>query len=289
MALPGFELLYNSISPQIRSSDDAAIAAVHWNMVSNGLKCCGAGETWPDRQSENYTGSEALPADWNSDGSIYALRYVDPTSNRTYLMKALAMDGMLMLHLVRCFDEKSVSTTIRSRDYVNEDRSTVDKAFSNLNDLNSALVKELYVKMINGSKDKSVTHSSSSSNTSGSRVDNQRSPLMEDPRRGPGSGGLGYIPTHPLRPDINNPFGVGRSDLDPLSGGMGGGMFMDPRGFPGLGGFRPGGAFGPTHPGFPPGSVPPGARFDPVGPAGVRPVPDPDHERPPDNYDDMFM
>ncbi|CAG5134915.1 unnamed protein product [Candidula unifasciata] len=286
MALPGFELLYNSISNQIRSSDDAAIAAVHWNLVSNGLRCCGSGETWPDRQNENYTGSEALPADWNSDDSIYALRYVDPTSNRTYLMKALAMDGMLMLHLVRCFDEKSVSTTIKSRDYVNEDRSTVARAFSNLTDLNSTLTKELYTKMISGTKEQSAARSSSSTNTSNPRVDSQRSPLMEDPRRGPGPGGVGFIPPNPFRPDISNPFSVGRADLDPLSGGLGGGMFMDPRSFPG---FRPGGTLGPNPPGFPPGSVPPGARFDPVGPPGVRPVPDPDHERPPDNYDDMFM
>lgn len=40
------------------------------------------------------------------------------------------------------------------------------------------------------------------------------------------------------------------------------------------------------------GSVPPGARFDPVGPSGTEPrrggIPDPDH-LPPPGYDDMFM
>jgi len=288
MALPGFELLYTLVTPQIRSSDDAAVAVVHWNLISNGLKCCGAGETWPDRQNENHTGSEALPTGWNSDSNIYALRYVDPTSNRTYLMKALAMDGKLMLHLVRCFDEKLVSTTIRSRDYVNDDYSTVARAFNSLGELNATLTRELYTKLVNESKTQPSAKSSSSAVDSPRVEQPGRSPLMEDPRRGPGIGGVGFIPPRqPLRPDIDNPFSVGRADLDPLSGGLGGGMFMDPRNFPG--GFRPGGRFGQAPPGFPPGSVPPGARFDPLGPPGVHPQPDPDHERPPNNYDDMFM
>uniref|UniRef100_A0A0B6Z812 Proteasome inhibitor PI31 subunit n=1 Tax=Arion vulgaris TaxID=1028688 RepID=A0A0B6Z812_9EUPU len=284
MTLPGFELLYTSVAPQIRTSDDALISAVHWNLISSGLKCCGRGETWPTVQNESHVGSEALPTDWNSDSSIYALRYVDPTSNRTYLMKALAMDGMLMLHLVRCFDEKSVSTTLRSRDYVNDDLSTLASAFNSLDELNDNISRELITRIVTGSKGQSSAKSSTSA-TSNQRVEQPgRSPLMEDPRR-PYQGGVGFNPPHqPLRPDVN-PFSVGRADLDPLGGGMGGGMFMDPRGFPG---FRPGGSFGQTPPGFPPGSVPPGARFDPVGPPGVRPQPDPDHERPP-NYDDMFM
>lgn len=56
------------------------------------------------------------------------------------------------------------------------------------------------------------------------------------------------------RPRFNDPFSVGRSDLDPFSGGMGGGMFMDPRNFPRPGGgFGPGGGlFGSGPPGFPP-------------------------------------
>ena len=47
-----------------------------------------------------------------------------------------------------------------------------------------------------------------------------------------------------------DPFGVGRADLDPLGGPGGGGMFMDPRGFPRPG--MPGGPGGPGGPGFPP-------------------------------------
>ncbi|XP_059158279.1 proteasome inhibitor PI31 subunit-like [Physella acuta] len=273
MALPGFELLYSTVVQQIRSSDDAAIIAVHWNLISNGLRCCGSGESWPERQNENYVGSEFLPEGWNSQEAIYALRYVDPTSNRTYLMKALAIEGSLILHLLRCFDEKTVSTTVRSRDFVNDIHPSIASTFNNLSELNTQVTKDLYTKMVERPQRRSDSESSQSHPT--------RSPLLEDPRRGV-SGGAGYHPPRqPIRPDYSDPFSVGRTDLDPLSGGFGGGMFMDPRNLTNPGGFRP--------PGFPPGSIPPGARFDPVGPPGVRPVPDPDHERPPDSYDDMFM
>ncbi|KAI8776682.1 proteasome inhibitor PI31 subunit [Biomphalaria glabrata] len=286
MALPGFELLYSSVASNIKSTDDAAIVAVHWNLISNGLKCIGSGESLPERQNENYTGSESLPPDWNSDSNIYALRYVDPTSNRTYLMKALAIDGSLIIHLLRCFDEKTVSCTIRSRDYVNADRSSYSSTFNNLTELNLTLTNDLYRQLIDIPQ-----NTESKADLSKSQPQPDRSPLMADPRRGTSSGGLGFTPPRqPFRTDINDPFSVGRADLDPLSGGRGGGMFMDPRNFPSPGGYRPGGPMGGFYPpGFPPGSVPPGARFDPVGPPGVRPMPDPDHERPPDSYDDMFM
>lgn len=44
MALPGFELLYSSSLPNLRTDDDALIVATHWNLISNGLRCIGAGE-----------------------------------------------------------------------------------------------------------------------------------------------------------------------------------------------------------------------------------------------------
>ncbi|KAJ8330350.1 hypothetical protein QVD99_007695 [Batrachochytrium dendrobatidis] len=122
---------------------------------------------------------------------------------------------------------------------------------------------------------------------------------------------------------IPNRFGVGDVDLDPLAAAPG---MMNPiHGFPkgfGSGPMHPGGGMivGPDHPmfnnpvnplysaggspGFPPGAVPPGARFDPVGPFGQRPNryggfpnrqpgqfsgdPDNDDLLPPGHYD-MYM
>ncbi|XP_067324365.1 proteasome inhibitor PI31 subunit isoform X2 [Anolis sagrei] len=86
--------------------------------------------------------------------------------------------------------------------------------------------------------------------------------------------------------DPMGPFAVGGEDLDPF-GGRSGGMIFDPlrSGYrnPGI---DPSSGL-PTR--LPPGSVPPGARFDPFGPPGAnRSGPNPDH-LPPPNYDDMFM
>ena len=125
----------------------------------------------------------------------------------------------------------------------------------------------------------------------------QSGPRPGHPRPGP--------PSAPdWEQDLNQPRRyppqVGGADLDPFH--RGGGMLMDPRELYGSRGRFPGpnpgtGPFG-SGPHLPPGSLPPGARFDPFGPPGPRGGPwprgpnsgnpDPDHERPPD-YDDMFM
>ncbi|KAJ3104694.1 hypothetical protein HDU97_008970 [Phlyctochytrium planicorne] len=117
-----------------------------------------------------------------------------------------------------------------------------------------------------------------------------QSPLVDPffeppPMRG---GGMGYGGGFG-----RNPYAIGDVDLDPFAaapglipprGGMhpGGGMFVGPDhpmfggGGGGFGGGYGGGGFGPGGMGgggvfFPPGAVPPGARFDPVGPFGPRP------------------
>ncbi|KAJ2725687.1 hypothetical protein GGI07_001055 [Coemansia sp. Benny D115] len=73
---------------------------------------------------------------------------------------------------------------------------------------------------------------------------------------------------------------IGSSDLNPLGGGFpsqGGGMTVGPdhpmfrQGGAGRGGFGPGIPGGPEM--LPRGAVPPGARFDPIGPFGQMPGP----------------
>lgn len=44
MASPGLELLFNSIKSQIKTSQDALIAVLHWELISKGFKCLGNGE-----------------------------------------------------------------------------------------------------------------------------------------------------------------------------------------------------------------------------------------------------
>ncbi|KAG0225149.1 PI31 proteasome regulator N-terminal-domain-containing protein [Mortierella sp. GBAus27b] len=156
----------------------------------------------------------------------------------------------------------------------------------------------------------------------------------------PGLGRPGFIPRPPIFGDPfsaedPSPFSIGRSDLDPFGGRIGGfGGIGGPGPFGGgIGGSTGGGMIvGPNHPMFRPpgvggiggggglyggpqplprGSVPPGARFDPIGPFGPghgsapgagtahRPPPgqgrhtfpgEPDNdEAPPPGYMDMFM
>ncbi|KAF9429340.1 hypothetical protein BGZ76_001438 [Entomortierella beljakovae] len=132
--------------------------------------------------------------------------------------------------------------------------------------------------------------------------------LPDDPSTFPGMGGIphpgrpGFVPRPPIFGDPfsaddtdhsfgggHNPFSIGHNDLDPfggrLGGGLGGGfgggiggssgggmvvgpnhpMFRRPPG--GVGGVGGGGIYGGPQP-LPRGSVPPGARFDPIGPFG---------------------
>lgn len=118
---------------------------------------------------------------------------------------------------------------------------------------------------------------------------------------GPGGGG-GFNPGRfPGNFTPGAPPNYGRDDLDPqlqpidprAQQGGSGGMVMDPRDLhPSRGNQEPQGGSGSYR--IPPGSVPPGARFDPFGPVGPeydprRPdlsrtsggEPDPDHMRPP--------
>ncbi|KAF9366827.1 hypothetical protein BGX34_006096 [Mortierella sp. NVP85] len=165
-----------------------------------------------------------------------------------------------------------------------------------------------------------------------------RPPIFGDPfsAEDPGMGGFGGFGGMGGR----NPLSIGHSDLDPFGGRIGGGIggIGSPGGFGGgfgggIGGSSGGGmVVGPNHPMFrrppgagsgggiyggpqplPRGSVPPGARFDPIGPFGPghgsapgagtahRPPPgqgrgrttfpgEPDNdEAPPPGYMDMFM
>lgn len=112
----------------------------------------------------------------------------------------------------------------------------------------------------------------------------QPSPLIETIKYPPNFA----RPHHDSYYDPHNPrFGlprIGGSDLDPFSGGHGGGMFFNP--------FSNPRDIGPIQPYLPRGAVPPGARFDPFGPPGTGARfarPDPDHLPPPKKDDHMFM
>ncbi|KAK7450089.1 hypothetical protein BaRGS_00039979 [Batillaria attramentaria] len=294
MALPGFELLFSSIQPQLRSPQDAVVSAVHWGVISAGFKCIGAGENPPRGQ-----GTETLPNGWNS-GDIYDLHYEESKTHRAYTLKIIPVDGSLMIHFQKENSENVSTLDIQVRDYATDNFTSVSSALPGLDRLNVQIHDSLMKPATGGQRQGGDNSPASSSSSPPSQQKDKKSSLLVEEGRGipqpnPFQPVWGGSPTH------INPFSVGRSDLDPLAGmgvgsGTGGGMIMDPRysGGPRFGNEPGFGSFGPVrgggiHPSaLPPGAVPPGARFDPIGPPGTRPNPDPDHARPPD-YDDMFM
>lgn len=277
MASPGLELLFNSIKSQIKTSQDALIAVLHWELISKGFKCLGNGEESSDTSTEQ--GSESLPTGWNSSPSFYAMRYSSKAEkDAVYILKVIQIEDDFLVHFMKKGTEAVESLNVRTADYTTGSVESYDRTYKNLDEL-CALFKSSIVDPV--LKPQSTTRSQPSQE----RNRGQRSRLEEeDPLR---------VPTR--RPPMRNPggwnepddpFSIGRGDLDPFAAGRGGGMMFDPlrTGIPGM---RPDPSAGlPSR--LPPGAVPPGARFDPFGPPGMRPGPDPDH-MPPPGYDDMFM
>ncbi|XP_046547412.1 proteasome inhibitor PI31 subunit-like [Haliotis rubra] len=272
MSRAGLELLFDTVSEQLTCPGDAVICALHWNIVSHGFKCTGVGE---DGHLSKKT--ERLPPGWNNSKELYTLKYNHTKSNDDFVLKVVKIDESLLVHFMRRRDEKVSSMNVRLATYTNQDLTDIDTAFKNLEELEKHIEKEILTVFLSGAKT-----STSKASVARTQSNQGRSPLLEDdPLRVPSR-------RQPVPPDwmpSSDPFAVGRSDLDPLAGGMGG-MLMDPR-RSGVPGFAPDPNAGlPSR--LPPGAVPPGARFDPFGPPGARPGPDPDHMKPP-GYDDMFM
>ncbi|ESP03029.1 hypothetical protein LOTGIDRAFT_110935 [Lottia gigantea] len=272
MPLPGLELLFQSVTNVLRNSDDALVPVIHWKIISNGFKCVGKGE------QANGQKSEVLPAGWNNVENGYVLRYIQMETNKYFLLKVMKVDEALMVNFTREVDEKTANTTFKTSDYSTGNLQDYHGAFTNLEEFVRKLKWEILDEFLPTQKIPERQE----------RFVPRSSLLEEDPLRLGGHGGPSRSSTsgyqQPEWMDPEGPFSVGHGDLDPL-GRMGGGMLMDPR--------RSGPSFGmdpssglPAR--LPRGAIPPGARFDPFGPPGARPSPDPDHMRPPD-YDDMFM
>ncbi|XP_014661971.1 PREDICTED: proteasome inhibitor PI31 subunit-like [Priapulus caudatus] len=267
-------------------------------LICNGFRCVGVGES-PSLSDEP---SEGLPPGWNSNQDVYELRYVY-TDGCRYFLKVIKMDDMLFVHFMRQTDEKVATMNIDIGKYIGDTTEKFASCYKKLEELKSRFHSEILAELTRPSRSSgaSVTHR---------KIDEglvqENPPRDERPTRQPL--GLGNGPD--LTPRQDPMFDYGRADLDPLSavGGMGaGGMIADPLriGHP-RGGIDPSAGL-PDR--LPFGAVPPGARFDPIGPPTV---PDlggvggghrgdfplrgqgrgrvhPDIERMPGWDDDMFM
>ncbi|KAJ8952041.1 hypothetical protein NQ318_010951 [Aromia moschata] len=276
-SLFGWDLLYSSVDKDVKNNQDILVCLTHLVLVSNGFKCIGLGESKNIDGSE--TKSEALPKGWNAE---YAIRYV--YQGRLYNFKATPLDDGIMINLIRV-DERSVSLLQLNTRSVAQKTGTLEEMIPDCKNIIDLIKKQLIDKVV-------ISHKSRDSSSQTENTRDARSILVEDPA---GSSGPCRRPV-----PLVDPFGgfsnVGRSDLDPFAGrdplrvpnriippGGGGMLFQPPQPQP------PG-----ANMGIPPGSLPPGARFDPFRPPDADRFtprarrPDND-EFPPPGYDDMFM
>ncbi|KAK2140918.1 hypothetical protein LSH36_1205g00086 [Paralvinella palmiformis] len=276
--MAGLEVLFASVQNQLKGAEDAIICCLHWAIISQDIKCIGAGEQIPN-DLDNVKKSELLPSGWNDSQDIYTLQYVQEQNKHIYMLKVIKIDEELIVHFMRMKDETVADMMVKISDYSTGNTSSYESSYSNVEELQTKFTKECLdpVILYLGAK-KSTTdvnkHSQSSDQGATSNKRPQRHPERPE------------VPLPPAWHEPDDPFAIGRGDLDPL-GPLGGGMVFDPlRVNRPMRGINPNA--GLPQP-LPPGAVPPGARFDPFGPdTGGGSVPRPyDRRLPGDDY--MFM
>ncbi|KAM9296974.1 proteasome inhibitor PI31 subunit [Gastrophryne carolinensis] len=262
MAAPGLELLYEVASPEIKRPQDALVCFIHWELISSGFRCLGTGEQASPQERE---GSEKLPDGWASNKELYTLRYQSGQSKA--LLKVLLVQGTILVNLMESQTEKVADLTLNMEDFIDATNlQSFHSVYKNPKELHQQIQSKLLSSLLRPKETRRTP-------------ERAEHPPEHDPLRVPTRNPPRHPPTWE---DPSGHFPYGAADLDPL-GRSSGGMIFDPL------------HSGRTRPrpdplgGLPLGAVPPGARFDPIGPPGAhRPGPDPDH-LPPPGYDDMFM
>lgn len=270
----GWDLLFKTIQCDIKNESDIIIAIVHLYLTKNSsLKCLGVGDD--KTLSVHDEGSELLPSGWNENQNSYSLRYV--FNNELYILLGAVTEELLIINLLNVETKKASNISLNSGETVtNKTGGNIKAIVPDISQVWEKIKTELVDPVFSGNTVEVTTQTSPGSSRRSHNV-RPDDPLMI---RGPRN-------SFDARPTIVDPLrDIGRGDLDPLGRGGGGMLFPDP----GL----PGGPFGGINPfpgprgGLPP--PPPGARFDPFGPPdAVRGNPNPDHFRPPPDFDDMYM
>lgn len=213
------------------------------------------------------SGEVSLPFKWDENTDIVSLKYCK--GGKTMEVKCILMDSAIVVNLLLGNDLKTLDFAIS--DYVTKFNET---DFTYEVEYLGNFERKVYEDIL-GPLFPELKQSGESSSSSGEKkkTEAQPQPRPADPLRDDR-----FQPPPPRRGI--DPFAVGGADLDPFGNRGPGGMIVDPmRGEPGLG--RRG--WGP---------VPPGARYDPIGPGGRGP--DNDELLPPGrrnmfDHDDMFM
>jgi len=212
------------------------------------------------------SGEVSLPFKWDESSDIVSLKY--SKNEKSIEVKCLLMNNSMVVNIIYNNDLKTLDFPIS--DYVeNFDEAQNTYETRSLGNFERKVCEDILEPLFPELK---PTGSTTSTATERPRTEPQPQPQVPDPLRDERF--------HPRAPRIVDPFAVGGADLDPFGNRGGGGMIMDPmRGrLPMMGrGW---------------GGVPPGARYDPIGPGGRGP--DNDDLLPPGrrnmfDHDDMFM
>ncbi|KAG2198809.1 hypothetical protein INT47_000725 [Mucor saturninus] len=277
----------SQIASNLQSTHDALAAASHAIMLGVGFRFAGLGD---DARQEGDGTTTHLPDTWNANGPhSYQFRYSHPQSSLTFIIKIVKLGDKCIILGLGIGDNKTAMLDITTQDYTSESffpYTDTSKPLAHgfissdrFHDFIKAFKLNILQRLIPGlNKPGYEDNTTTTSSTRPSTDTERRQPRYNDPH------------------SLEDPafVDVGGSDLNPLGrgglrmpgGGSGsGGMFVGPDHpiFGNRGGSSlddPSGLFGGPQP-LPRGSVPPGARFDPIGPFGRLPVRPPGRGGPP--------
>lgn len=260
--------------PTFRNQNDKIAFVVHSSFLASGYILTATGpQALSDTALSNPSNDEVSVDHWNELNDEYAFVYANSEKEglKKVLVKCLVMNGKLLVHALSQGFKEPLHLEINVGDYAGEDGgSNFSQQFKNLD----KLVKKIDADIL--SKLDGSANASSSTKSSGTSDSTRQETSEPVPGFGEPAGPHDYHPGFIVPPV---PAGSG-SDLFPGPGaGMypsrgdhdfGGSMLVgpnDPRWFGGGTGGGIGGRPGFIGGGLP--GVPPGARFDPIGPPGV--------------------
>ncbi|XP_064538584.1 proteasome inhibitor PI31 subunit-like [Drosophila montana] len=241
----GWDLLFKTVESRIGKKADVLMVLAHFLLTKHcNFRCVGIGDDKSLPVDE--AGSELLPDQWNGDSSKYSLRYVH--NKVLYLLLAHITEDALIVNLLDV-NTKNVSNLCVTPDSLVADlRGSIAKTMPTAGAIVERFRRELCDPVF-AANAREITVPQRTSQTPAQTTNL----LADEPRRPPA-----YMP-HNFEPNPYNLPDVGRSDLDPLAGGIGN-LFPFPRN-----------------------PVPPRPNIPGQG------APNPDHAQPPDWNPDHYM
>ncbi|KAH0840057.1 PI31 proteasome regulator N-terminal-domain-containing protein [Lanmaoa asiatica] len=280
----------------LSSSHDGLAALVHAIFTTLGFRLIATDDTSSARSFHN----NVLPEDWNTRGSTdHTLRYRHEQSSLEFLVKIVGLGQRTLINAIALESDKSASLDVSTNDFTSPSFYPYDASKPNaqplvygfissnrIADFVSQMKLKIIQKLVLGLRKDGYVEETEEASTSATPANPPQAARLPRPR--PVTPPFAEdIPGH-FPPTIRpfNPLEIGRRDLDPF----GANIFTPPSLFPPHGG--DGMFVGPGHPIFgsrgrrpdnfrgpwggdgylPPMGVPPGARFDPVGPDPNHPL-----------------